>query len=110
MPKADSYRAPGHDGVVALFFKQPTEKLHADRKRVWQRLFTKEGYVFRAVWVVPSLNSASRSLAKIAPFLEQRTFELIECLERRQAASPAKGVDLEECLFHWSYDFMVLPD
>lgn len=43
MPKSESYRAPGHKKQVALFFKQPTEKLHSDRKRVWQGLFTKEG-------------------------------------------------------------------
>lgn len=43
MPKSDSYRAPGHNEAVALFFKQPTEKLHSDRKRVWAGLFAKEG-------------------------------------------------------------------
>ncbi|GJE88938.1 cytochrome P450 [Phanerochaete sordida] len=88
MLKSDSYRAPGHDGVVALFFKQQTEKLHSDRKRVWGQLFTKEG------------------LAQLTPFLERRTFQLLECLKRRQAKNPDQGVNLEECLYHWSYDFM----
>lgn len=43
MPKSESYRAPGHAGVTALFFKQPTEKIHSDRKRIWSGMFTKEG-------------------------------------------------------------------
>ena len=47
MPKSDAYLAPGHDRRVAMFFKQPTEKLHTDRKRVWLGLFSKEGWVNR---------------------------------------------------------------
>ena len=46
-------------------------------------------------------------LAQLTPFLERRTFQLVECLEQRQANDPNQGVNLEECLFHWSYDFMV---
>ncbi|GJE88881.1 cytochrome P450 [Phanerochaete sordida] len=88
MEKSDAYNAPGHDGVVALFFKQPVEKLHAERKRVWSRLFTSEG------------------LSHVVPFMERRTFQLLACLERRQADSPDKLVNLETCFQHWSYDFM----
>ncbi|GJE88926.1 cytochrome P450 [Phanerochaete sordida] len=88
MPKSDSYRAPGHEGVVALFFKQPTEKLHSDRKRVWSGLFTKEG------------------VEQLAPFIERRTFELLNCIQRRQAESRDGSVNLADCFYHWSYDLM----
>lgn len=43
MPKAESYRAPGHNKPVAMFFKQPFEKLHSDRRKIWSTMFTKEG-------------------------------------------------------------------
>ncbi|GJE99885.1 cytochrome P450 [Phanerochaete sordida] len=88
MPKADSYRAPGHDGVVALFFKQDTEKTHSERKRVWSGLFTKEG------------------MAQLAPYIERRTWQLLACLERRQAASADKSVNLADAFYHMSYDLM----
>ncbi|KIP04469.1 hypothetical protein PHLGIDRAFT_193285 [Phlebiopsis gigantea 11061_1 CR5-6] len=88
MPKSESYRAPGHKRQVAMFFKQPSERLHTERKRVWSGLFTKDG------------------VSQLLPVLEKRTYDLLQCMERRQAESPDGSIDLTECFYHWSYDFM----
>ncbi|KIP03758.1 hypothetical protein PHLGIDRAFT_225048 [Phlebiopsis gigantea 11061_1 CR5-6] len=88
MPKSESYRAPGHKKQVALFFKQPNEKLHSDRKRVWQGLFTKDG------------------ISQLFPVLEKRTYDLIQCMERRQSLDATGCIDLTECFYHWAYDLM----
>ncbi|CCM06429.1 uncharacterized protein FIBRA_08690 [Fibroporia radiculosa] len=40
MEKSESYTAPGQIKAVSLFFKQKTEKLHNDRKKLWSAAFT----------------------------------------------------------------------
>lgn len=107
MAKSDSYRAIEHPGRVALFFKQPTEKIHTDRKRVWSAMFTKEGlvpYVRRSAWF---LLQKTLRVAELLPVLEERTFELLACMERRQAESAKGCVDMTDTFYHWSHDFMV---
>ena len=48
-------------------------------------------------------------ITQLVPTLEQRTWELMECFERRQAAG--KGyVDMVEIMYHVAYDFMVSSD
>lgn len=91
---------------MSLFFRMPTEKVHSERKRVWQRMFTKEGYVGNPGCQVPLMNTMIR-IAHLVPSLEKRTTELIDCLEERQKASADGTVDFSECVLHWSHDFMV---
>ncbi|KAI0046882.1 cytochrome P450 [Auriscalpium vulgare] len=86
--KGDSYLAPGRLPGIALFFKQATEKIHSTRKRVWSSLFTATGIV------------------QILPALEARTWELMDCLERRQSLSDTGTLNLTDCFYHWSYDLM----
>ncbi|KAI0046870.1 cytochrome P450 [Auriscalpium vulgare] len=86
--KSDSYLTPGHVPGVSLFFKQPTEKLHSARRRVWESLFSAAG------------------VAQLYPVLENRTWELMHCLERRQSLSDTGTLNLTECFYHWSYDLM----
>jgi hypothetical protein len=48
------------------------------------------------------------SMCSIADFympLERRTSELLLCIDRRKQKGGC--VNLSECVFHWSYDFMV---
>ncbi|EJF56220.1 cytochrome P450 [Dichomitus squalens LYAD-421 SS1] len=85
MEKSDSYRFPSNDGVVAMFFKQDTKDLHRERKRIWNGLFSPSG------------------LAQLVPSLEQRTWELLQCLERRQSGNGG-WVDIPEAFYHWSHD------
>ncbi|KAI0648753.1 cytochrome P450 [Trametes meyenii] len=86
--KSESYRFPGHNGAVALFFKQDTPDLHRDRKRIWSSFFT------------------PTSISGLIPQLERRTWELVRCLAYRQSQSPHGTVNLVEAMYHWSHDFM----
>ncbi|KAI0037701.1 cytochrome P450 [Auriscalpium vulgare] len=86
--KSDSYLTPGHVPNISLYFKQPTEKLHSARRRVWESLFSAAG------------------VAQLYPVLEKRTWELMHCLERRQSLSDTGTLNLTECFYHWSYDLM----
>lgn len=43
MEKSDAYRRPEPIKVVTLFFKNETELVHRDRKRIWSALFTTAG-------------------------------------------------------------------
>ncbi|GBE89918.1 predicted protein [Sparassis crispa] len=88
LDKSEAYNTPGHLPVVAIFFKQRTKKLHADRKRIWSTAFT------------------GPTVVHFFPLLERRTMELMKCIEWRQTRAESKTVDLSECLCHWSYDFM----
>ncbi|KZT05810.1 cytochrome P450 [Laetiporus sulphureus 93-53] len=88
MAKSDSYLFPGHNRAVALFFKQDTEKIHSDRKRIWSSAFT------------------SAAVSNFFPVLERRASQILECIEKRQARSKEGTVDLAECLCHWAYDVM----
>lgn len=45
-------------------------------------------------------------LAQLVPSLEQRTWELLQCFERRQARYGGV-VDVPEALYHWSHDLTV---
>ncbi|KAI0353754.1 cytochrome P450 [Trametes cingulata] len=86
--KSESYRFPGHNGAVALFFKQDTAEQHRNRRRIWSGLFTRT------------------SIAGLIPQLERRTWELVRCLEQRQAQSTDGVVNLPEAMYHWSHDVM----
>ncbi|KAL1949719.1 hypothetical protein VTO73DRAFT_8600 [Trametes versicolor] len=86
--KSEAYRLPKHNGAVALFFKQDTSNQHRERRRVWSEFFTRS------------------SIAGLIPQLERRTWELVQCLERRQGASQNKTINLPEAMYHWSHDFM----
>ncbi|EIW57872.1 cytochrome P450 [Trametes versicolor FP-101664 SS1] len=86
--KSEAYRLPKHNGAVALFFKQDTSAIHRDRRRVWSEFFTRS------------------SIAGLIPQLERRTWELVQCFERRQEASQDKTVNFPETMYHWSHDFM----
>lgn len=55
---------------------------------------------------VVSLTQTPR-VAELLPVLEKRTFELLACMERRQAESAKGCVDMTDTLYHWSHDFMV---
>ncbi|KAF9812176.1 hypothetical protein IEO21_06318 [Rhodonia placenta] len=88
MEKSDSYLLPGRQPNVSLFFKQKTEKTHSDRKRVWSAAFT------------------GSAVVHFFPALERRTWQLLSCIEERQAAGKDGYVDLAKCFCHWSYDFM----
>ncbi|KAI0763298.1 cytochrome P450, partial [Trametes elegans] len=88
MEKSEAYRRPARIKVVTLFFKNETENQHRERKRIWSALFTPSG------------------TADIFPALEKRTWELMHCLERRQAQDANNVVDLSLSIAHWSYDFM----
>jgi hypothetical protein len=46
-------------------------------------------------------------MSQLRPALEKRTYELLQCMERRQANSMDGTIDLSECFCHWAYDFMV---
>ncbi|KAI8969884.1 cytochrome P450 [Trametes punicea] len=92
--KSESYRHPGHNGHVALFFKQDTVEQHRTRKRVWGGFFTPKRYYIPA-----------RCLGLI-PQLDRRTWELIGTLERRQSQNPEGVVNLVDTMYHWSHDFM----
>lgn len=46
MEKSEAYRFPAHDDIVGIFFKQDTKEAHRDRKRIWNSMFTPNGYVF----------------------------------------------------------------
>ncbi|KAJ7436884.1 cytochrome P450 [Mycena galericulata] len=87
MEKTDSYIRPGHPEAAGLFFKLPSRELHAERRRVWSPAFS------------------SAAIANYIPALEQRTWELMHCIERRQAASGDGYLDLSKALCHWAYDF-----
>ncbi|KAI0667874.1 cytochrome P450 [Trametes maxima] len=86
--KSKSYHFPGHNGAVALFFKQDTPDLHRDRKQIWSSFFT------------------PTSILGLIPQLERRTWELACCLAYRQSQSPHGTVNLVEAMHHWSHDFM----
>ncbi|KAH9902440.1 cytochrome P450 [Cubamyces lactineus] len=86
--KSEAYRYPGHNGVVALFFKQDTPELHRGRKRAWQGFFT------------------PTSIASLIQPLARRTWELVETLDRRQAQDPHGVIDLAEATNQWSHDYM----
>ncbi|KAI0706338.1 cytochrome P450 [Earliella scabrosa] len=88
MEKSEAYRRPDRTNIVTLFFKNTTEKLHRDRKRIWSTLFTPAG---QAELLVP---------------LERRVWELMQCLEGRQAQGSDGYVDFGLAIAHWSYDFM----
>ena len=110
MEKSDSYRFPSNDGVVAMFFKQDTKDLHRERKRIWNGLFSPSGYVVeddncRTLLTIFGLWPSS--LAQLVPSLEQRTWELLLCFERRQASSGGL-VDIPEAFYHWSHDLTVI--
>ncbi|KAI0759687.1 cytochrome P450 [Trametes elegans] len=85
LEKAESYRLPAHDAVASIFLKQDSRDGHRERKRVWGALFT------------PS------SVSYLTPALERRTWQLMQCIERRQSAGDG-FVDLAEAFYHWSYD------
>ncbi|KAI0833790.1 cytochrome P450 [Trametes gibbosa] len=87
MEKSEAYRFASHDDIVAIFFKQETKEAHRDRKRIWNGMFTPNG------------------LAQLAPALEKRTWQVMRCIERRQAANNGY-VNLPEAFYHWSHDFM----
>ncbi|KAJ3001132.1 hypothetical protein NUW54_g6625 [Trametes sanguinea] len=84
--KDEAYRHPDHNGHVALFFKQDFPELHRARKRVWSGFFT------------------PASISNLIPQLERRTWELVHCIETRQAQSSDGSVNLPESLYHWSHD------
>ncbi|KAL4262103.1 cytochrome P450 family protein [Pleurotus pulmonarius] len=88
MEKGDSYLTPGHPDAVALFFKQKTRGIHTDRKRIWSAAFT------------------GAATSHFVPILEQRTWDLVKCIETRQVSSSSKTVELADCLCHWAYDLM----
>ena len=46
-------------------------------------------------------------MSRIYPILEQRTSELLACIERRQLESKDGMVDLVKGIEHWAYDLMV---
>lgn len=87
LEKSESYNTPGHMDRMALFFKQPRD-LQKQRKAIWLTAFT------------PTAVSA------FYPPLEKRTWELLACLERRQAPGKDGVVDLATALTHWAYDVM----
>ncbi|KAJ7872327.1 cytochrome P450 [Mycena olivaceomarginata] len=89
MEKSDLYVTPGHLPAVALFFKAPTRELHTERKKVWSPAFT------------------GASIANFIPHLENRTWELLNCIERRQEASPDGCINMAKAYSHWAYDFTV---
>ncbi|KAI0636113.1 cytochrome P450 [Trametes polyzona] len=87
MEKSEAYRFPAHDDIVGIFFKQESKELHRERKRIWGGMFTPNG------------------LAQLTPALEKRTWEVMRCIERRQAANGGY-VNVPEAFYHWSHDFM----
>ncbi len=113
MEKGEAYRFPAHDDIVGIFFKQDSKEAHRERKKIWNAMFTPNGYV---EMIVPlSCQSSSRhlrfvrSIAQLFPALEQRTWELFQCFERRQAQNGGY-LDMAEAFYHWSHDFMVGAD
>ncbi|KAF8178952.1 cytochrome P450 [Pholiota molesta] len=88
MEKGDSYLTPGHPDAIALFFKQKHRSIHTDRKRIWSAAFT------------------GSSTIHFRPILEQRTLDLMKCIENRKAANSSQTVELADCLCHWAYDLM----
>ncbi|KAI0788191.1 cytochrome P450 [Fomes fomentarius] len=88
MEKSEAYRRPARIKVTTMFFKNKTEKLHRERKKIWAMLFTPSGQM------------------ELMPLLEKRTWELMQCLERRQSQSTDGAVDLGMAIAHWSYDSM----
>ncbi|KAJ3018977.1 hypothetical protein NUW54_g201 [Trametes sanguinea] len=108
--KSEAYRHPGHNGHIALFFKQDVPENHRARKRVWSSFFTPK----RCADILPSnprfdvdlTRSNLGSFASLLPQLDRRTWELIQCLEARQSQSPDGVVDLANCSYHWAHDFM----
>ncbi|KAI0741404.1 cytochrome P450 [Daedaleopsis nitida] len=87
MEKGEAYRYPAHDDVVAIFFKLDSKEQHRERKKIWGGMFTPNG------------------LNQLIPTLEQRTWEVMECIERRQAAGNG-FIEMVEIMYHVSYDFM----
>ncbi|KAF8894853.1 cytochrome P450 [Infundibulicybe gibba] len=86
MEKGESYHTPGHPDAIALFFKQATREIHAERKRIWAQAFK------------------PTSIAGFIPALERRTGELLQCIERRQSGAPTGLFDLSKVFCHWAYD------
>ncbi|KAL1949708.1 hypothetical protein VTO73DRAFT_8589 [Trametes versicolor] len=86
LEKGESYRFPAHDNVASVFLKQDSKEGHRERRRIWGGLFT------------PS------SISELIPKLEQRAWQLMRCIERRQAAGDGH-IDLAEAIYHWAYDF-----
>lgn len=87
MEKGEAYRFPAHDDIVGIFFKQDSKEAHRERKKIWNAMFTPNG------------------IAQLFPALEQRTWELFQCFERRQAQNGGY-LDMAEAFYHWSHDFM----
>ncbi|KAJ7364505.1 cytochrome P450 [Mycena albidolilacea] len=87
MEKTDSYIRPGHPEAVGLFFKLSSRELHAERRRLWSPAFSSAG------------------IANYIPVLEKRTWQLMHCIERRQAHSADGYLDLSQAFCHWAYDF-----
>ncbi|KIJ54456.1 hypothetical protein M422DRAFT_58037 [Sphaerobolus stellatus SS14] len=85
MEKSDAYVTPGHLPDVALFFKQ-NKAAHSNRKRIWATAFT------------------NSSISHFIPPLESRTWQLVECIQRRTNLQGI--VDMTECVAHFAYDFM----
>ncbi|KAI0706342.1 cytochrome P450 [Earliella scabrosa] len=87
MEKSDTYRRYMRSSGFELFFKPPSSAQHRERKRLWAGLFTADG------------------LAQLMPALEQRTVELMQCIERHQAQSDGGLVDLKEVFGLWAFDY-----
>ncbi|KAI0706361.1 cytochrome P450 [Earliella scabrosa] len=87
MEKSEAYRFPAHDDIVGIFFKQESKELHRDRKKIWQGMFTPNG------------------MGQLFPALERRTWQLFECLERRQKEGGGY-LNIGDAFYHWSHDFM----
>ncbi|KAJ7590098.1 cytochrome P450 [Mycena floridula] len=85
MEKSDSYRLPGKVKSVSLFFRTKRQD-HMDRKNIWLRAFSASG------------------MENFYPVLESSVWDLTRCIEDRTRADGT--VNLMECIFHWSYDFM----
>ena len=107
--KSEAYRYPGHNGVVALFFKQDTPELHRGRKRAWQGFFTPTrcACTLSYGYIVPTTSLRIFSIASLIQPLARRTWELVETLDRRQAQDPQGVIDLAEATNQWSHDYMV---
>ena len=64
----------------------------------------------RCMRSIPQLRSyltapCAFSIQQLVPVLEKRTWELMQCFERRQAERGV--VDVTEAFYHWAHDFMV---
>lgn len=107
--KSEAYRLPKHNGAVALFFKQDTSNQHRARRRVWLEFFTRSRCVMYSNTIArrPTHRIPFTSISSLIPQLERRTWELVQCFERRQKASQDNTVNFPETMYHWSHDFMV---